>query len=115
MKDNKPRLEQRKFKRISIIKSVKYSLITKENSSDATINYGVSINLSIGGIRIDGAVAGNIGDVVKLEFSLEKKDEPIVAFAEIKWIKEIEGTNQFGLEFLALKENDIKSIDKMTD
>lgn len=115
MEENKPRLEQRKFKRASVIKSVKYSLISKENSNDSSINYGVSVNLCIGGIRIDGASVGDIGDVVKLEFHIDKKEDAIAAFAEIKWIKKIDDTKQFGLEFLALKENDIKAIDELTD
>ena len=108
-------LEKRKFKRAYVQYPVKYKLMPKENSIAALKSDGMSKDLSIGGVRVEGDIAGEAGDVIKLEFKTEFKDEPITAFAEIKWIKEIAGIKQFGLEFLALKEDDIKLIEKMID
>lgn len=115
MKEGELHLEKRKFKRAYIQYPVKYKLMPKENSIAAIKNDGLSKDLSIGGVRIEGEVTGEMGDVIKLEFKTEYKAEPITAFAEIKWIKEIAGVRQFGLEFLALKEEDIKLIEKMID
>jgi hypothetical protein len=106
-------LEKRKFKRAYLQYPVKYKLMPKENSILAVKNDGMSRDLSIGGVRIEGNITGEAGDVIKLEFKTEYKEGPITAFAEIKWIKEVNGQHQFGLEFLALKEEDKNLIEKM--
>ena len=108
-------LEKRKFKRAYVQYPVKYKLMPKENSIAAIKKDGMSRDLSIGGVRIEGDIAADPGDVIKLEFKTEYKESPITAFAEIKWIKEVSGQHQFGLEFLALKEEDKDLIEKMID
>ena len=113
MKEGDLHLEKRKFKRAYIQYPVKYKLMPKENSIAAIKADGTCKDLSIGGVRIEGDINGEQGDVIKLEFKTEYKEEAITAFAEIKWLKEISGVKQFGLEFLALKEEDVKLIEKM--
>jgi hypothetical protein len=115
MNEGNLHLEKRKFKRAYIQYPVKYKLMPKENSIAAIKSEGLCKDLSIGGVRIEGEISGETGDVIKLEFKTEHKEEPITAFAEVKWIKEIEGIKQFGLEFLALKEEDKNLIEKMID
>ena len=115
MKEGDLHLEKRKFKRAYVQYPVKYKLMPRENSIAATKLDGMSRDISISGVRIEGDIAGEAGDVIKLEFKTEYKDEPIMAFAEIKWLKEVAGQKQFGLEFLALKEEDKNLIEKMID
>ena len=115
MNEGELHLEKRKFKRAYIQYPVKYKLMPKENSIAAIKSDGMSRDLSIGGVRVEGEIAGESGDVIKLEFKTEYKEEPITAFAEIKWLKTIDGVKQFGLEFLALKEEDKNLIEKMID
>jgi c-di-GMP-binding flagellar brake protein YcgR len=107
-------LEKRKFKRAYIQYSVKYKLMPKETAMSQIKNDGKGRDLSIGGVRIEGEISGEPGDVIKLEFKVEQKEELITAFAEIKWIKDIDKQKQFGLEFLALKEEDRDLIEKIT-
>lgn len=115
MNEGELHLEKRKFKRAYIQYPVKYKLMPRENSIAAIKSDGMSRDLSIGGVRVEGQIAGVAGDVIKLEFKTEYKEDPITAFAEIKWLKEIDGVKQFGLEFLALKEEDKNLIEKMID
>ena len=68
------------------------------------------MDLSIGGIRIEGEVIGNEGDIIRLELDTGGA-EHIVVFAEIRWIRrEKDGVGQIGLQFLALKEEDVEVI-----
>ena len=107
-------IEKRKYIRAFLQYSVKYKLMPKENTGESIKKEGLSRDLSIGGARIEGAHVGDVGDVLKLEFKTEYKPEPITAFAEVKWKKVMDGTPQFGLEFLALKEDDKDIIEKIT-
>jgi len=107
-------IEKRKYIRAFLQYNVKYKLMPKENTSESIKKDGLSRDISIGGARIEGEHVGDIGDVLKLEFKTEYKPEPITAFAEVKWKKVMDGTPQFGLEFLALKEDDKDIIEKIT-
>ncbi|MCE5301375.1 MAG: PilZ domain-containing protein [Spirochaetia bacterium] len=107
-------IEKRKHKRAYATYAVKYKLMPRENTMEAVKKEGFSKDISTGGLRIEGELIGNSGDIIKIEFKTENKDNPITAFAEIKWQKEIDGAPQFGLEFLALKEEDKEIIEKLS-
>ena len=106
-------IEKRKHKRAFVTFSVRYKLMPKENSMEALKKEGMSKDISIGGVRVEGDSIGEIGDVIKLEFTTSLKKEPITAFAEIKWQRGAGENNQFGLEFLAIKEEDKEIIEQL--
>jgi c-di-GMP-binding flagellar brake protein YcgR len=106
-------IEKRKHKRAFVTYTVKYKLMPKENSTEAMKMDGMSKDISLGGVRIEGKSIGEIGDVIKLEFTTSVKPAPITAFAEIKWQRKVDGGDQFGLEFLAIKEEDKEIIEQI--
>lgn len=106
-------IEKRKFKRIEKEYAVRYKLMPKDNAIEALKKDGAGKDISIGGIRIEGEPVGLVNDVIRIEFILEGLAEPIVTFAEIKWIRDVKGTTQFGVEFLALKGSDKEALEKV--
>ena len=106
-------IEKRKFKRIEKQYAVRYKLMPKDNMIEAIKKDGEGMDISIGGIRIEGEPVGIINDVVKVEFLIEGLTEPIITFAEIKWIRDVKGQTQFGVEFLALKASDKEALEKV--
>lgn len=108
-------IEKRKFKRVEKIYPIKYKLMPKDNIIEPKKNKGKTKDISLGGIRIEGEVIGSIDDIIRIEFVTENNNNPIITFAEIKWIKEIDGVQQFGVEFLTLKNEDKQSIEKLID
>jgi c-di-GMP-binding flagellar brake protein YcgR len=103
-------IEKRKHRRVFKQYDVRYKLMPKDvTAQNAKLN-GKSQDISVGGIRIEGEVIGNEGDIIRLELDTGKTDH-IVVFAEIRWIRrENDGEGQLGLQFLALKEEDIEVI-----
>ncbi len=108
-------IEKRKHKRATVSYTVKYKLMPKDSSMEALKKEGKSTDLSAGGVRVEGLSIGTTGDVIKVEFKTDQKEEPIVAFAEIKWQRKQGNADQFGLEFLALKEEDKEIINKIIE
>ncbi len=103
-------IEKRKHRRIYKQYDVRYKLMPKDVTAQNTKFAGKSMDLSVGGIRIGGEVIGNEGDIIRLELDTGGS-EHIVVFAEIRWIRrEVEGNGQLGLQFLALKEEDVEAI-----
>ena len=103
-------IEKRKHRRVFKQYDVRYKLMPKDVTAQNTKLTGKSMDLSIGGIRIEGEVIGNEGDIIRLELDTGGA-EHIVVFAEIRWIRrEKDGVGQIGLQFLALKEEDVEVI-----
>ena len=113
MAEGKLFIEKRKHKRVEKELSVLYKLVPKDNNTAAMRLEGKSKDLSSGGLRIEGEPVGVVEDVLRLEFTLDGSN--VITFAEIKWIREVEGKKQFGIEFLALKNEDKEKIDKLAD
>lgn len=106
-------IEKRKHKRVEKELTVTYKLVPKDNASASMRLEGKSKDLSSGGIRIEGDPIGEQEDVIRLEFTLDGVN--VITFAEIKWIREMGGKKQFGIEFLALKNEDKEKIEKLAD
>jgi ribosomal protein S6E (S10) len=83
----------------------------KEDNVEAMKKNGKGTDLSAGGVRVEGDFIGDVGNVIKLEITSGTKPDTITAFAEIKWQKKINGCDQFGLEFLAIKDEDREIIE----
>ncbi len=105
-------IEKRKHKRVEREVTVLYKLVPKDNMTAAMRLEGKTKDLSSGGIRIEGEPLGVAEDVLRLEFDLD--GSIIITFAEIKWIREVDGKKQFGIEFLALKNEDKEKIEKLS-
>jgi hypothetical protein len=113
--DNKGKLyiEKRKHRRVARQYDVRYKLMPKEMSIQSSKIDGKSQDISIGGIRIEGQVIGTEGDVIRLEIDTGDNDH-IVVFAEIRWIRKESGNDgQLGLQFLALREEDVEAVKKI--
>jgi len=108
-------VEKRKFKRKEKLFFINYKLMPKDNDLEALRKEGQSQDISIGGVRIAGEPVGEIGDIIRIDFRIETKEEPIVTFAEVKWIRDTDEGKQFGVEFMALKKDDEAAIEKVID
>lgn len=106
MAEGKMFIEKRRHKRVPKNFNVRYKVMPKENNIEAIRKEGSSRDISIGGIMVEGALDGDVGDVTRVEFSVPEKTMPIVAFAEIKWVVREKDKTRFGLEFLALQDED---------
>lgn len=111
-------IERRKHKRIDRNFRVNYKLIKgeeeiKEIRKNITKQEGNSADISLGGIKVDGEMPGNIGDVIRVEVIVEGRKDPITTFAEVKWIKGQGAGRSFGLEFLILKDADKQMIEEI--
>jgi c-di-GMP-binding flagellar brake protein YcgR len=106
-------IEKRKFKRVEKIFPIKYKLMPNDNIIELKKNEGLTRDISLGGIRIEGEAIGVIDDIVRIEFITGSNDNPVVTFGEIKWIKKIDGIEQFGIEFLTLRNEDKQIIEKL--
>lgn len=107
-------LEKREHKRIFKQFDVRYKLMPKEVSGTYAKLAGKSQDISAGGIKIEGEIVGEEGDIIRLELETGGGKEQIVIFAEIRWIRrEKQGQGQFGLKFMALKDADIEVIKKI--
>jgi|DewCreStandDraft_4_1066084.scaffolds.fasta_scaffold00712_1 c-di-GMP-binding flagellar brake protein YcgR len=113
MTEGKLFIEKRKFKRVEKVFPVRYKLMPKDNIIESKKSEGQTKDISLGGIRIEGDILGNVDDIVRIEFITKDEENPIVTFAEIKWIKEIDGKQQFGVEFLTLKNEDKQIIEEL--
>jgi hypothetical protein len=104
-------IEKRKHKRVDKKYEINYMLVPKELTSQIKRALGISRDISMGGIRVEGEILGTQGDVIKAE--INTADNHLIVFAEIKWIKKDE--KQFGLSFLSLKADDEEIIEGMVD
>ena len=104
-------IEKRKHRRVAKEYDVRYKLMPKDMSIQNSKLDGKSRDISMGGIRIEGRLVGKEGDVIRLELDKTEGGDHIVVFAEIRWIrKEKDNEGQLGLQFLALREEDIEII-----
>ncbi|HDQ25953.1 MAG TPA: PilZ domain-containing protein [bacterium] len=106
-------VERRAHKRVEKEYEILYKLMPKEVAETREKKGGMSRDISIGGARVKGEPEGNEGDVLRIEIAAENKNSPIVLFAEIRWIDA--PNNLFGVQFLALREEDRELIQKITE
>jgi c-di-GMP-binding flagellar brake protein YcgR len=106
-------IEKRKFKRVPKNYMIRYKLMPSDNIIEAMKKDGKSQDISIGGMRIEGEPVGDVGDVIKVEIKIDGREEAVITFAEVKWIRQTEGAGQFGAEFLALKDDDRQELEKI--
>lgn len=114
MQDGNLYVERRRHKRAQKKCRVNYKLImadeeAKEIRKNATRIAGNSEDISVGGIKIDGDIQGETGDIIRLELMIEGRQEPVVTFAEVKWVAP--SKKNFGVEFLILKDGDKQAIE----
>jgi len=107
-------IERRKHKRTDKKCSVKYKLISADESAEikksAVKLNGESADISLGGIRMTGEISANPGDILRVEVIIDEKKDPVTTFAEIKWVKGKEPVKEIGIEFLILKDKDREMI-----
>ncbi len=116
MQDGNLYVERRRHKRAQKKCRVNYKLIMadeeaqaiRKNSARVT---GESEDISLGGIKVEGEMQGEKGDIVRIEVLIEGRTEAVVTFAEVKWVAP--DKNNFGVEFLILKDGDKQAIEEI--
>jgi c-di-GMP-binding flagellar brake protein YcgR len=115
-------IERRKHQRVDKKFIVSFRVITssveaREIKKSSSRVSGESSDISLGGVKVDGDVAGGKpDDIIRVEIAVEGRKEPITTFAEIKWVREDkEGKKSFGLEFLILKDSDRELINEIIE
>ncbi|HDQ25130.1 MAG TPA: PilZ domain-containing protein [bacterium] len=113
-------VERRKFKRIDANIRVKYRVVSAP-SEIADIKKQVeraeveSANISLGGIQLidDEEIAAE--QILRIEMSTDKKPDPIITFAEVRWSAKDSSIGKYrtGIEFLVLKDEDKALIEEM--
>jgi hypothetical protein len=109
-------VERRRHKRAQKKCRVNYKLIMADDEAEtikksASRATGESEDISVGGSKIEGDMQGESGDIVRLEVIIEGRAEPVVTFAEVKWVAPAK--NNFGVEFLILKDGDKQAIEEI--
>ena len=109
-------VERRRHKRAQKKCRVNYKLIMADEEAEsikksATRVTGESEDISVGGIKVEGDMQGEKGDIVRIEVLIDGRAEPVVTFAEVKWVAP--NKNNFGVEFLILKDGDKQAIEEI--
>jgi len=107
-------IERRKHKRMDKKCSVRYKLISADESAEikktAIKLNAESADISLGGIRMTVETNAQIGDIIRVEVILDEKKDIVTTFAEVKWVKGKEAIKEIGIEFLILKDKDRELI-----
>ena len=107
-------IERRRHKRMEKKCTVKYKLISADESAEikktAVKLDAQSADISLGGIRMGIEGSCVIGDIIRVEVVLDEKQDAVTTFAEVKWVKGKEGAKEIGIEFLILKDKDRELI-----
>ena len=106
-------VEKRKHQRVGKGFEISYKLIPKEISDETVREEGMTKDISLGGVRVEGELIGQLGDVLRVEINTKESSEATVVFAEIRWIDA--ASKFFGLEFLALREHDQEILKKIIE
>jgi c-di-GMP-binding flagellar brake protein YcgR len=109
--------ERRKFKRVRSQVSVSYKIVSlpdeiEDIKKQAERKITESANISIGGIQLLDEVELKPEQILRLEFAVAGRKEPIVTFAEVRWTARDNNIKKYriGIEFLVLKEEDRKTL-----
>jgi len=118
MTDSELYIERRKFKRTDKKISVSYKVVSIPNEIDdikkqASRKVTESANISIGGIQLLDEMELVPDQILRLEFTVEGRKEPVITFAEVRWVAKDSNIKRFriGIEFLVLKDEDKKMIE----
>lgn len=105
--------EKREHKRHTKEFLVLYKIMPKKVSTETVRKQGKSLDVSTGGIRIEGDIVGNPGDLIRVEIFGKNKKDLIIVLAEIKWINNTGNGGQFGVQFVGLREEEIETLEDM--
>lgn len=115
-------IERRRHKRIDKKFKVNYKLISLPNEvqnikAEAYKREAESANISVGGIQLISNYELQMEQIIRVEFVLEGKAEPVITFAEVRWCAKDINSNKYrtGIEFLVLKEEDKDFISKLVE
>ncbi len=113
MAKGKMYVEKRKHERHEKEYDITYKLITKDMEKTHPIVKGKTQDLSMGGARVEGELVGKQNDIIRIELRVDNEPNPVTILAEIKWIQDGNGKGQFGLSFLALKDDEKITIEQI--
>jgi hypothetical protein len=105
--------EKREHKRHTKEFLVLYKIMPKKVSVETVRKQGKSLDVSTGGIRIEGDLVGAPGDIVRIEIFGRNKKDLIIVLAEIKWVNDNGNGCQFGVQFIGLREEEIETLEDM--
>jgi uncharacterized protein (TIGR02266 family) len=91
--------------------------IAVDLESDSNFYTGLTQNISTGGLFIATHQIKNVGDHVRLKFSLPGTPRPIEVDTEVRWIREnsslhrTDGASGMGVRFIRVAPEDAKAIE----
>ncbi len=113
-------LERRKYKRVDTTISVSYKVVSHEIEAEDIKKQAEKIkiesaNISLGGIQLLDTRELKPDQIIRLEFNIDGAKEPVITFAEVRWVANDKNIGKYrtGIEFLVLKEEDKKNIEKL--
>jgi len=120
MSESELYLERRKYKRVDTTIHVSYKVVSHELEAEdikkkAEKRRIESANISLGGIQLLDSEELKPDQIIRLEFTINDSVEPIITFAEVRWVANDRniGKYRIGIEFLVLKEDDKKNIERL--
>ena len=107
--------ERRKFPRAKFNEEVTIHKVTESKSGNVFEVQGQSINakakdVSEGGIRVELEKSGSAGNILKLNFQIQK-NQPLDVYTKIAW----EADGYCGLQFIVVDEEIRKQIKAYVD
>jgi c-di-GMP-binding flagellar brake protein YcgR len=106
--------ERRRTPRIKEENKVTITIIsTEKDLPEKKINYYLSKDISISGIRIQTNILLQVDTQLKLEVTLKDSPQMITAFAKVIWVKSFSnvGFHEAGLEFFNTSDEIIRQLE----
>lgn len=109
--------DRRRFPRLSLDVELRYGVLHKGSAGEKEAR---GKNISAGGVCMVILEKLEVGTLMKLEFSLQDSEKPIVAKGRIMWIEEndmysteIHRFYDCGIEFVDIRSQDQKTITQL--
>jgi Tfp pilus assembly protein PilZ len=94
-------MEKRQSQRSDFTEFLKLKLSATHPSADFLVRTARGIDISTGGVGLETDDELQKGEVVKLSVPLGMGGTNIPVFAEVRWVKPLNGNYRMGLQFLA--------------
>ncbi len=106
-------LEKRTHIRMVKELTIHYKVMPKKVSAETERGPGKSLDISLGGVKLDGVVPAETGDILRVEiFGTDPKDN-VTVLAEVRWVKKIDKKYEFGVKFVGLREEEAATLEEL--
>jgi c-di-GMP-binding flagellar brake protein YcgR len=106
-------LEKREQKRFSKHFVIHYKIMPKNVAVETARTQGKSLDISLGGIRIEGEAAGQPGDIMRIEIFGRDFQDNVTVLAEIRWVNKKSKNYEFGVKFVGVREEEEFTLEEL--